>query len=481
MTVQNVELLVERRVVGRTLSCWKNVELLEERRVVGRKSSCWKNIELLEEHRVVGRTLSSWNNIELLEEHRVVGRTSSCWKNIELLEEHRVVGRTSSCWKNIELLEASCTPGKQFHTTFVGSLITMKTTQLLSVLCAVMAVAVSISCGSDTCADDELCASDTTCQCNNSLYSDTGATPNVNYTCTGVMFNIQVSKCWLEAHGYNPSDIRLSSTDPECWAGREVVNGISEMTLHRPLTASDCNTDAVMNSSHVTYTNLLYIFAKKNPIQIRDDFVMNISCSEPLNADPNVTLGPEEKNGLTADGSYTVYMTAYKDNQFITQLSDSDILHVGDTIYISVLIPDLDTTAFHLKVASIYASPNESSSIKYYLLQDGCPSSNISAGDLTVDSNGVGTESRFSLKVFKISSSYSVYLYAEVVLCISNCITNCSSQSRSKIIQPIAGRASIFLDAANYDYNFGTRSASGFSMPWTLSALIFSWILMKLM
>ncbi|PIO26262.1 hypothetical protein AB205_0219020 [Aquarana catesbeiana] len=38
---------------------------------------------------------------------------------------------------------------------------------------------------------------------------------------------------------------------------------------------------------------------------------------------------------------------------------------------------------------------------------------------------------------------------------------NCSSQSRSLITQPIAGIASIFLNAADFDYNFGTSSASG--------------------
>ncbi|XP_077314445.1 uromodulin-like [Lithobates pipiens] len=356
----------------------------------------------------------------------------------------------------------------------------MKTTLVLSVLCAVMAVAASISCG--TCADDELCASDTTCQCNNSLYSNTGSLPSPTYTCTGAKFNIQVSKCWLETNGYNTFDIRLNSSNSECRAGREVVDGTSEMTLHRPLITSDCNTEAVVNSSHATYTNHLYIFAIKFSDSIRDDFVMDISCSEPLNlnASPNVTLGPAAKNGLIADVSYTVYMTAYKDNQFITQLSDSDTLYVGDTIYIAVGIPDLDANTFHLKVASIYASPANPSSSKYYFLQDGCPSGNISADDLTVKSNGVGAESRFAMKVFRISGSYTAYLYAKVVLCISNCITNCSSQSRSQITQPIAGRASIFLDAADYDYNFRTSSASGFSMPWTLSALIFSWILMKL-
>ncbi|PIO13889.1 hypothetical protein AB205_0035730 [Aquarana catesbeiana] len=64
------------------------------------------------------------------------------------------------------------------------------------------------------------------------------------------------------------------------------------MTLHRPLITSDCNTEAEVNATHVTYTNLLYIFGKTNPIRITNDVVLNISCTYPLplNVSLNVTV-----------------------------------------------------------------------------------------------------------------------------------------------------------------------------------------------
>ncbi|XP_073459750.1 uromodulin-like [Aquarana catesbeiana] len=365
----------------------------------------------------------------------------------------------------------------------------MKTTLLLSVLCAVMAVVASLTCGMETCATDEICNSaGTACQCNAAVYQLVrGASPPVNFTCTGAKFNIQVSKCWLEKNGYNTSDVRLNSTNSECVAVRQIVDGISEMTIQRPLITSDCNTEAVVNTTHVTYTNQLYIFAKTNPIRITNDAVLNISCAYPLNINVilNVTLhsvtGSILLNGPTANASYAAIMMAFWDSEYTTPLSEDDPLKVEDTIYLSVRVPDLDVNTFKLKVVNIYASPTSSSDQKYYLLQNGCPASDVPADQLTVDSNGVGIESRFAMKVFQIANSNAVYLFADLKLCTTDCVTTCGPQAKDASSDVIAGRVSIYLNAADTIYNVDTSSASGFSMPWTLSALTFSWILMKLM
>ncbi|XP_073457271.1 uromodulin-like [Aquarana catesbeiana] len=351
---------------------------------------------------------------------------------------------------------------------FLGSPITIKTTLLLSVLCAVMTVAASLTCGTETCADDEFCNTATTaCQCNTTLYKYTqGATPSVNLTCTGAKFNIQVSKCWLEKNGYDTSNVRLNSTNSECFSAREVVDGTSEMTIHRSSIKYDCNTDSVVSSLDKINLNQLYILGKTNPIRLTNDAVVNVSCSFPLymNISLNVTLHPVTGisviNGPTANATYTALMMAFKNPDFTTPLSDSDTLKVEDTIYISVLIPDLAANTLNLKVLNIYASPTESSTIRYYLLQKGCPASDVSADQLTVVNNANGTEARFAMKVFKIASSDNVYFYAELRLCTStDCTTTCS-QSKSDVSQDFAGRVSIYLNAADTYYNVDTSSAS---------------------
>ncbi|XP_040182884.1 uromodulin-like [Rana temporaria] len=203
------------------------------------------------------------------------------------------------------------------------------------------------------------------------------------------------------------------------------------MTLHRPLVTSDCNTEAAVNSSHVTYSNQLYIFAKMFPTQIVNDFVMNISCTFPLplNVSLNVTVhtvaGPTEINGPSANVSYSIYIIDYPD-EFVTTLSHSDPLNVEDSIRIAVKMPDLVANNLNLKVVNIYASPTESSSTQYNLLQDGCPAGNISAAQLTVESNGVGNEVRFATKVFQITNSNTARLSAKVALCVGDCNSTCS-------------------------------------------------------
>ncbi|XP_073457276.1 uncharacterized protein [Aquarana catesbeiana] len=329
------------------------------------------------------------------------------------------------------------------------------------------AVSAPAFCGSESCAEDEYCDSATnTCQCNTTFYTFIrGSHPSPNLTCTYVMFNIQVSKCWLEAQGYNTSDIRLNNANSECWAYWEFVDGTSKMTFQRSLTTSDCNTAAEINATHVTYTNQLSFFAQTNPIRIKNDAVMNISCSYPLSIDVSLVMPGQivwisAMNGRTADGSYSVYMMAYKENQFMTQLSDSDTLYVGDTIYIAVFLPALDANNFHLKVVNIYASPDNSSAIKYYLLQNGCPSSDVSTDELTVGINGVSSEAWFAMKVFQITNSNTIYLYADLALCSSDCNSTCSSQSVSNITQPIVGNARTLMDAAYYDYYYVGNSTS---------------------
>ncbi|XP_073459751.1 uromodulin-like [Aquarana catesbeiana] len=366
----------------------------------------------------------------------------------------------------------------------------MKTTLLLSVLCAVMAVAASLTCTSDSCVTDEICNTtiSNACQCNKTLYPFVrGSLPSPNFTCTGAKFNIQMSKCWLEVQGYNTSNIRLNGTNSECFAIKEIVDGKYEMTINHSVASSLCNTVPVVNSgnSEVTYSNQLLIFGKTDPIRTTNDVAMKISCSYPLfiNVTLNVTLHPvlgtNVINGPAGDASYVAVIAAFKDNTFTIPLSDSDPLTVEDIIYISVSVPALDANTFNLSVLNIYASPTNASDQKYYLLQNGCPASDVSVDQLTVVNNGNGTEARFAMKVFKIASSNNVYLYAELSLCTTNC-TTCGPKSRSSDSSDIAGTVSIYLNAGD-TYYLDSSSARGFSMPWTFSALIFSWILMKLM
>ncbi|XP_072282850.1 uromodulin-like [Pyxicephalus adspersus] len=367
-----------------------------------------------------------------------------------------------------------------------GSLFTMRITLLLSVvLCTAIAVSASITCGSETCASDELCPSGgTACKCNTAQYTNIGLTPTANVTCENGKMNILVSKCWLEKNRYNSATVRLQSTS--CVAAREVVNDVAQLAFHQPLTVGDCGTTADANGTHVTYKNKLYIFGQTVPIQTRKDVVMDVSCSYPVNINValNVTLHPiigsTVINGPTSNGSFIANMMAFTDSEFSIHLSESDTLLVEDTLYISIVVPSLDSN-LKLKVLRIYASPDNSSSIQYNLLSNGCPDSGLTAGLLTVNSNGLGNEARFTMKVFQITNSNTVYLSADLQICADNCVPDCNSPSQSRSADSQSGgTVSMFLEASDSD-NYFASSGSDFPSSWTLSTLLFSWILMKLM
>ncbi|XP_018432071.1 PREDICTED: uromodulin-like [Nanorana parkeri] len=363
----------------------------------------------------------------------------------------------------------------------------MKTALLLSVLCAAMAVTASLTCGNATCGNDEACNSGATdCLCNNTYYTYSAANPSPNVTCDGGKFNILVPKCWLEKNRYDTTNIRLENTS--CLALREVVNGIAQMGIHRALDTTDCGTTSESNATHVTYSNRLYIFAKMSPIITRKNVVMNISCTYPLNSN-NVTfnislnpvLGSTEITVPGSSASFTVNMVAYTDDTFTTALSSTTDLYVEQIIYISVIIPELDVGSFKLKVVRIYATGDGSNATQYNLLVDECPATGITADLLYVINNGNNNEARFRMKVFQIAGSSSVRLFADVVVCKASdtsCARNCTAQSKSAKSEESGATVSVILQPSERFADFS--SASSFSMPWTLPALLFSWILVKL-
>ncbi|XP_018432086.1 PREDICTED: uromodulin-like [Nanorana parkeri] len=363
----------------------------------------------------------------------------------------------------------------------------MKTALLLSVLCAAMAVTASLTCGSVTCAIDEACNSGATdCLCNNTYYTYSAANPSPNVTCDGGKFNILVPKCWLEENRFNTSDIRLESAS--CVAQREVVNGIAQMGLHQPLVTNDCGTTSESNTTHVIYSNRLYISAWTVPVQARNNVVLNISCTYPLdinnvglNFSLNPTIGSTEITVPGSSASFTVNMVAYTEDTFTTVLSADYQLYVENTIYISVNIPGLDFNSFRLKVVKIYATGDASNTTQYNLLENGCPATGITADLLSVLYNGNATEARFQMKVFQITGSTNIRLSADVVVCkaTDNCVPVCTAQSKSAKSEDGGATVSVILQPSERFADFS--SASSFSMPWTLPALLFSWILVKLM
>ncbi|XP_068098825.1 pancreatic secretory granule membrane major glycoprotein GP2-like [Hyperolius riggenbachi] len=172
-------------------------------------------------------------------------------------------------------------------------------------------------------------------------------------------------------------------------------------------------------------------------------------------------------------------MAGFTGSTFSTPITETTELFIDSTIYVSVTAGGLDASVFKVKVTDIYATPGDVNTPQYYLLKDGCPvTTGDAAGLLHVVSNGVDAESRFEVQVFQIAGSPTVNLYAQAVLCTSNCTVDCTGRAaRDSSSDGPSATVDLRLAALAYDYPISSSSA----VSWMLSTLIMSWGFVKLL
>ncbi|XP_063309334.1 uromodulin-like [Pelobates fuscus] len=342
-----------------------------------------------------------------------------------------------------------------------------------------------------TCANDEIADStNTACNCNPSQYNSSGTPPAPILQCTGGNMKISISKCQLEISKFNSSNLHLNnSTDVNCAATYEIINGTSQVVFISPLKTGSCGNVVAVNNSNVTYSNTLYISPKISTIISRNYFNVSFSCSFPLNISValNTTLKPiigsTQITVPEVNAVYTVNMAAYVNEEFSSLLTEEYVLYVEDNVYISVNIPDLDGKAFSLIVDSIYAYPDDSNTISYALLSNGCPAGDLTSGLMSVINNGNGTEARVIMKAFQITGSNTVNLRAVVKICNATCVPNCNVRADSS-----AGSARS-QNSADVTLTLSAENVSGdssgaldrFSMPWTFCLLLMSLMFVSFM
>ncbi|KAM4701962.1 uncharacterized protein O3C94_002875 [Discoglossus pictus] len=366
-----------------------------------------------------------------------------------------------------------------------ADLLIMKALLLLFIaLCSLMSVSESCTVNSE-CAGDELCNSATsTCNCDLTKYTTQVSPPAPVIECTGGNVKLHIQKCQLEKSKYISNDLHLEDTS--CLGSYDIVNNISQVFFNRPIKSGDCGGNVILNSTHLTYSNTLYITGKQKPIVSRNNVTIDFSCSFPvqLSAKLNVTLNP--KLGITqitapeTNAVMTVTMAVYVNPDFTNLVDESTVLTVEQSVYVSVLIPDLDADAFSVKVVKIYAkAPTDPSDTQYTILDNGCPYKDLGYDLISIIRNGNTNEARFTMKVFQISGFSNVNLFADVTICKDNCTEDCSTKSsiNDRASQSTA-TVSVFDLYAEEKVDSGAFDR--FSMPWTLSSLLMSLLFVKL-
>ncbi|XP_077154844.1 pancreatic secretory granule membrane major glycoprotein GP2-like [Ranitomeya variabilis] len=321
------------------------------------------------------------------------------------------------------------------------------------------------------------CGGSVNCTCNLNNYNSSTKPPSPTVNCSNGVMTIYISKCQLEKSLFNISNLALLNyTGPDCASQEYSVDGEFEVGFHNPMSTAKCGNKLEVNATHAIYSNILHIYAEEQTVITRNNATANLSCIYPLTypVSLNFTLKPVSGStdisvpGVT--GTMTVIMTVFVDAELSQPVTPDTVLYVDQTVYIQILMPDLDADEFNIKVMSLYATPGATdpgTGLLFNLTSgsDGCPDPQYGVGVISVLNNGNGTEARFAMKIFQITNQVYVRLYAVVTICASNCAVNCNEKSgRSSTSDNVATiQLELTADSSIYD-GASDRSSTSWSL-----------------
>ncbi|XP_040194598.1 uromodulin-like [Rana temporaria] len=206
-----------------------------------------------------------------------------------------------------------------------------------------------------------------------------------------------------------------------------------------------CGTELIVTDTHAIYINYVYLPPDPAAIIYRENYVLNVSCSYPLNVNVSLDdiLFPDVSTTyipIGDSGRFKVMMSIYKDISYTTPYTDPIIrLSTKSNLYVGVYISDggnpVAISDFSLLMINCYSTPtnNKYDPIKYNIIITSCP--NPKDTSIRILENGISSQGKFYLQMFKFIGDYSVvYLHCEVYLCKDRCSPTCSGiRSRSDI------------------------------------------------
>uniref|UniRef100_A0A8C5Q4V5 ZP domain-containing protein n=1 Tax=Leptobrachium leishanense TaxID=445787 RepID=A0A8C5Q4V5_9ANUR len=208
-----------------------------------------------------------------------------------------------------------------------------------------------------------------------------------------------------------------------------------------PVGVGICGTTLTVDQTHAVYKNIIYLQPEPSEVIYREAISVNVSCTYPLNM--NTSLGTVLWPALSYTyilvdgyGEFKVVMALFKDISYLTPYQVTELqLSTRETLYVGVFIAEGDSTAFKLVMKNCFATPtnNWNDPVKYYMIQNRCP--NSADGTVMLYENGLSSNGKFSVRMFKFIGDYSrVYLHCEVYLCYhldgTSCVPVCPAGNR---------------------------------------------------
>ncbi|XP_069590238.1 uncharacterized protein [Ranitomeya imitator] len=190
-----------------------------------------------------------------------------------------------------------------------------------------------------------------------------------------------------------------------------------------PLGVGICGAELITNKTHAIYKNSIYLPPISSQIIYRTAFYINVSCIYPLDLNVSLqkVLSPIISTvyfNITGNGHFEVIMAAFKDEAYQEPYEKGEItLSTKERLFIGVFISKGDTTQFHLVMQHCYATPtqNPDDPTKYGIIVNSC--ANEEDQTIKIYANGISSEGKFSILMFKFVKHNYVFLHCKVNLC----------------------------------------------------------------
>ncbi|XP_063788812.1 uromodulin-like [Pseudophryne corroboree] len=293
-----------------------------------------------------------------------------------------------------------------------------------------------------SCANDEECRlvnGSYSCHCKDGREALDIEDVHLDLVCNTHEITASFRTCQLKRLNLNVTNIHL--LDNTC-VGNADWNNTGIISVISPLQDGICGNQLYNNGTHATYKNTMYVKMISDLIIVRyHEVQLDFSCSYPL--DLNLTLEHSLRPiissitlNIEGTGQFKAQMVLYRDDSYLSPYQGNEIiLSTKNILYVGVILEGENTSQYVVLMKNCFATPTRSidDPVKYYMIKNKCP--NRKDGTIRVMENGLSTQGRFSVQMFKFVGDYNlVYLHCEASICDTtrgSCQPSCSGLRKS--------------------------------------------------
>ncbi|XP_029583170.1 uromodulin-like [Salmo trutta] len=256
--------------------------------------------------------------------------------------------------------------------------------------------------------------------------------------CGRSVLQVGLSRAHLEGAGLNATTAHLA--DRRCSA-HEDRNGMVWYQVERR--EGHCGNTVKTNGTHAVYSNSILVY----PVDARNDSPLSFpfSCIYPLEIESSldVPIRPHlpTDNAVVAVGAKArASMFLYRNSNYTEPYpaGQAVTLLVGSSLHVGVSVDESDPELFVVVLDDCFTteSPSPDNLLRYYIIQDSCPSNRT---HVTVEESASSLQARFSAVLY--GGYRYVFLHCRLSLCnhrSSPCSPVCSRRRSRSVAKSVS-------------------------------------------